>query len=249
MEYLISILSNGLYPCFCLEDTSAFEPTTTGLREVAQPMCCFCDIPLSMIHHHIHKYGSYGIGLTKEWGMAMGIAPVVYVYPHASTSDLLRLILFKAFLYQAHIDNEKLDDVVGPIHILKNYFKAVEGRMYKNGNYTDEKYYFYDEREWRYIPFGKLTELAVAGEKVRVFLTRQEFDNPTVREFQNLVLADHCSLSFRPSDVRYIFVPEEPEVEDVIQVLEGEGTTQWSGEEVSSLSRRVVSMQELLRDV
>jgi DNA-binding transcriptional regulator GbsR (MarR family) len=42
-------------------------------------MVSFCDIPLSLAKDHINKYGSYAIGMSKEWGVRNNLNPVVYI--------------------------------------------------------------------------------------------------------------------------------------------------------------------------
>ena len=42
----------------------------------AVPMTCFCDIPLSQIKNHIDTYGSYGIGMSKEFAIKNEINPI-----------------------------------------------------------------------------------------------------------------------------------------------------------------------------
>jgi hypothetical protein len=43
------------------------------------PMISFCDIPLALAKDQIDKYGSYAIGLTKEWGIRNKLNPIVYL--------------------------------------------------------------------------------------------------------------------------------------------------------------------------
>lgn len=43
------------------------------------PMVSFCDIPLSLAKKQIERYGSYAIGMTKEWGTDNNLNPVVYI--------------------------------------------------------------------------------------------------------------------------------------------------------------------------
>jgi len=54
------------------------------------PMVSFCDIPLSQIRDHISKYGDYGIGLTREWGIRNKLNPVLYLEPSSFLSESYR---------------------------------------------------------------------------------------------------------------------------------------------------------------
>jgi hypothetical protein len=42
-------------------------------------MISFCDIPLSLAKNQIERYGSYAMGMTKEWGIHNNLNPVVYL--------------------------------------------------------------------------------------------------------------------------------------------------------------------------
>jgi len=247
IEYLLNILSNGIHPRFCIEDIRAFTPETIGLKEVAQPMSCFCDIPLSSIHEHVSKYGNFGIGFTKEWGMKKGISPVMYVYPHSVSSDLVRLVLFKAFLTQ--MDDKTYDEVIGPMHALKNYFKVSTGQMFNNGEFSGKEFNFYDEREWRFVPVNQITRLALREKSARVFLTKEEFINPEVKEYHNLLMADNCSLTFTPEDIKYIFVSTENDVVKVIDYLESDYLKRYPKMDVRLLFNKIISLEKMLSDV
>jgi hypothetical protein len=69
-ENLINILENEFRPHFCLENFNFFAHDMNYREgfEIAIPMVCFCDIPLSQARIHMKHYGEYGIGLSKEWG-------------------------------------------------------------------------------------------------------------------------------------------------------------------------------------
>jgi len=83
LDSLINILVNEFHPRFCLEDfTLVFaqrNPPVPDL-ELAIPMVCFCDLPMSQLQRHLAAYGNYGIGLKKEWGRRNGITPVLYLH-------------------------------------------------------------------------------------------------------------------------------------------------------------------------
>lgn len=80
-ENLISILAHTFRPHFCLEDLNVVMPDSRHEEdlEFAIPMVSFCDIPLSQVSPHLKHYGNYGIGLSKDWAISSGLAPVLYV--------------------------------------------------------------------------------------------------------------------------------------------------------------------------
>lgn len=65
LKYLLEILDT-LYisPRYLYEDFSFLR--IYGLKEIAIPMICFCDIPISKVGKHVEKFGGYGIGLDKN---------------------------------------------------------------------------------------------------------------------------------------------------------------------------------------
>jgi hypothetical protein len=86
-SYLVSILQEGFKPRYCLEDFSMFEFILgKEFTELAVPMVSFCDIPLSKVKDHVGKYGSFGIGLTKEWGIREKVSPLIYVNESSATT-------------------------------------------------------------------------------------------------------------------------------------------------------------------
>ena len=44
-----------------------------GMRQIAYPMICFCDITVHRLEEHINLYGKYGIAFSKSWGIEKGI--------------------------------------------------------------------------------------------------------------------------------------------------------------------------------
>jgi hypothetical protein len=82
LDNLLNILTSVFSPRFCLEDFNLLYDVGVRQEELewAVPMVCFFDLPLSHTAFHLHVYGHYGIGLTKEWGKRNGIAPVLYAY-------------------------------------------------------------------------------------------------------------------------------------------------------------------------
>ena len=42
-------------------------------------MISFCDIPITLLDEHTSRYGVYGIGLSKDWGIKRGVTPTMYI--------------------------------------------------------------------------------------------------------------------------------------------------------------------------
>src|SRR5947209_1483362 len=70
------ILSERFKFSYCKE---SYHIDSDFSGELYIPMISFCDLPLGLIKNHITKYGSFGIGMTKEWGIKNKLNPVLYL--------------------------------------------------------------------------------------------------------------------------------------------------------------------------
>ncbi len=78
LDYLKTILLNkAVIPRYYEETVEYLD--IEGLKRIAFPMTCFCDIHLNKLVPHMEFYGSFGIGLNKEWGINEGIQPIHYI--------------------------------------------------------------------------------------------------------------------------------------------------------------------------
>lgn len=75
LKNLKDILSKKFQLTYCHEKYMLDYET----HDSYYPMVSFCDIPLSLAKDQIERYGSYAIGMTKEWGMKNNLNPVVYI--------------------------------------------------------------------------------------------------------------------------------------------------------------------------
>jgi hypothetical protein len=146
IENLKSILScNGFRIKYCAEELGINDRNTTV---GAFPMVCFCDIPLSEIKNHIDSYGSYGIGLTKNWAKQTGLNPVLYIERNSRLANFLNMQSNR--LLEFH--QEGKPDTASMFEYFKflSYCKNYEGRL-KRGEKNEANYRFYNEREWRIV--------------------------------------------------------------------------------------------------
>ena len=246
IEFLKSMLSNGFAPRYCIEEIGFFTPFTSDSAMVAQPMVCFCDITLSTINEHVTKYGSFGLGMTKQWGQKNGISPVTYVYEHSSTADLIRFIVGKTFEMKINDDSNQF---LGLLQILKNYYKASSGHMYKNGKFQSELYNFYNEREWRYVPFGQIEKSAEFEPSIRTFLEKEAFDNENVKERNNTILSKYCSLKFKHTDIKYLFVKNEKDFEILSDFIENDYLEGSDKQTIRKFIGKIQILDNLMEDI
>ena len=224
MEYLKSILKNGFSPRYCREK---YLPGAgnESIEEIAIPMVCFCDIPLSQITEHSQFYGSYGIGLSKEWIFENQIAPVQYSYENSNPILMLKEAMsnFKKIEDLFEI-SDKEDDENLPFEKYSTYTKIIQSVTYqtfftkkfegdtldKNGNLIFKK--FYDEKEWRYIPSPKL----VCGSDYLLYID-ENFE--TIIPVQNELISKHIQLKIEPKDIKFILVKNLDEKEEIFKFI------------------------------
>lgn len=267
-KYLISILRNGLYVRYSLEN---YQNLINNKAEIVFPMTCFCDIPLSHVKNHTKTYGRYAIGLTKEWGMKNKVSPVIYAYPNSETTEILNYVFenierfFDIELEKIqnvklnksteklieHYDErdrefgKKISGVYNNLSNLIRFIKPYEGKFYRNGNYLKSNVKFYDEREWRFTP----TRDFLSSVGIKDSYIKDLYIDPIKRRALNIKLAKHIKLDFEPKDIRFIIVEKDEEIPEMINQLEKIFGNKATSNDLKLLSTRLISMEQILEDL
>lgn len=197
------------------------------------PMVSFCDIPLSQIKDHLSRYGSYGIGLTREWAVRKGLNPVLYVQRSSNLAHSYE----SAILHyeQDGVENddaiEAFDKIADIARYTKNYEEILERKGESYGMYR-----FSDEREWRYVPgIGSSCEMFYAG---------KNFDEET-RMAASESVKDY-RLDFDADDIRYIIIDNESEIPSFVDSLRD--LRRFSSREVERITARVLTAEQIRSD-
>jgi hypothetical protein len=212
-EKLSGILKSNFIPHFSLEDYGSFflEHRSQALK-YAVPMVCFCDIPLSQIGEHVEDYGHYAIGLSKEWATRMHLNPVIYINRDSELSNYIFALVNKSAKETKKKEKKDIRDIVSSSEILA-YCKPYIGNITKIGKPKKEKV-FYNEREWRYVPY--LAEDFESPWRLR----EEEFLNEETRNSANSDLSKKVRLEFEPADIKYILISKEEEIIPLINKIE-----------------------------
>ena len=231
-EYLISILRNGFIPRYCLESNFII---TDDVKRWAIPMVCFCDIPLGNTKEHMNKYGDFGIGMTKEWGVKNGLTPILYTTTNSQLSkslkhqrnEIINLLLEK-----------NIPDIYDRNLYTSFFIKEYEG-YYNKSKIHDKLIRFYDEREWRYVP----SKMEFENESFIPMISQDIFENEIKLEKHNNKLST-CNLVFDVSDIKYIIVPTENILESFLLKLEQNRIV----EKAIKLATKIISFERIYSD-
>ena len=230
-DILKSLLKDGFWPRYCLEDI-AWQKEEHDF--VAFPMVCFCDIPISRISEHVGFYGSFGIGLSREWGLRNGVNPVFYMAKSETLDKSLNHVLDLA--HEDEDESSRLESL-NHVRYLLSYFKPIKGRMIARGESVEKE--FYQESEWRYVPrHGELAH----------YLLPENFNNKKNLDKENKISFENCLLKFLPSDIRYIFVPTDADIPNIINFIQTE-LDHYPGAEIKVLLSRVTSLESIALDL
>ena len=223
LEIIKSILKNGIYPHFCLEDISWIK--WNGEKYLGFPMACFCDIPLSRISEHTDFYGNYGIGLTKDWGVKNKLNPVIYTPLDSQIQELMQ------DLYVQLLKKDNADEEGENAFKLWSLLKPISGKVPCSD--SNEKKEFLQECEWRYVP--PINRLVLNSE----FEKEKDKDNKEIEEFK---------LKFEPADIRYIFVKEDSEIPGLVDFIK-ENLGKHPLDDLKILQSRIISLDTLRLDI
>lgn len=229
---LQNILKYGFYPFYCLEQL----PFGGTNPEIAFPMVCFCDIPISRISEHLRFYGTYGLAMDKNnWGIGHKINPILYISDNSGLSKSIEMTIKGA---------KKLKEEYNEDQYLKNirhicaYIKKINGKAKAlDGEYKDKNFYL--ENEWRYVPKSL---------KIRPYLKKEEYDNPKILSDNNKIANKEGCIAIHPNDIRYIVVETDWDVDDLIKFIENE-LTDCSDDRKKQLISRILPMEFILQDI
>ncbi len=231
-ESLFGILADNFQINYCLERYKL------GNKELAAeiPMISFCDIPLSQIKDHIEKYGKYGIGLSKEWATRMGLNPVLYIEQQSHLANNLCSAM-ETFL-GSYGPNGKLTNSQTYLVDVLRYIKNYQGDLQRKNKKTIKNYRFSDEREWRYSP--------PHSDTYEMIVPRKEYESD--KENYDASIKD-LRLRFEPNDIKYIFIKEDSEITDFVDILRRTKGKTYSHQDVERLMTRLLTTEQIMNDI
>ena len=202
VDYLITTIRNGMMsPRYCAEDLGYLK--IKGIKKMAFPMNCFCDINMHKLDDHLSWYGYYGLAFSKEWGMSKKIQPIQYINPDSE----LRKDFATAFSAALKAEPTKKTSAQSKmksflLHQLM-YYKPYSG-MFENRNTKKRcRKCFTDECEWRFIP-----DVSIAGFQP-VYYDQKIINAGGLVDMSNAMSGvPEISLKFEYSDVKYIIVKD-----------------------------------------
>ena len=231
-NYLNEMISDKkIYPRYCKE---SLEYLDLDIKNISVAMKCFCNIPLHMVQAHKKEYGTYCIGLTKEWGLRNNLQPVIYYNQESSFYNSIRKSYNAAMQYSS--DDDVLADIGEMTNYVFKYMKPVIGRDLKTKRIKD----FTDEKEWGYVPeingldFGEI----IVEENV--------INHQNIIESYNKIIKDKgYYLQFDYEDIKYIFVNNDSQRKNMIKRIKKLDCTQ---EEKDLLITKICIWKEMEGD-
>jgi len=228
---LIGILEENFRIKYCIEELL----TSTGTLSYAVPMVSFCDIPMSEIKEHISKYGSYGIGLNREWAQNNGLNPVFYV----DKNSCVGTAYYEAFVELFHAENRKvtqLSEMDAKLLDVYRYMKNYEADLIRNEK-IERGYRYADEKEWRYVPKKEDAKYMVLRKDV--YLKNKANANSKLSDLR---------LYFEPKDIKYIIIKHESEITEFLGILRRSKGNKYSYDDVDRLTTRIITTEQIKSD-
>ncbi|WP_340067342.1 abortive infection system antitoxin AbiGi family protein [Ascidiimonas aurantiaca] len=273
-NFLTSILKNGIYIRYSLE---SYGNIINGKKELVLPMTCFCDIPLSKIKNHTSKYGSYSIGLSKEWGIKNGLSPVIYTTEKSETANILNRLtsdLDKFFNIDDNEENKEFislnktltEDQKNTLESDKFDFLASQNekifelsiqlghflkyiKPYQGKGYSNGK-------EFGNVKFYDEREWRYVPPKnllnkigVKDSYKREFYESPSKRRLINIKLASHKKLNFKPKDIKFIIVEKDAEIPHLIYEIREIFRKSATYDEIMLLTSRLISLEQIVEDL
>lgn len=240
LNNLLGILDKTFYPRYCYENFELSRHMTKSIEwvrqiDVALPMVCFCDIPLSQLMSHIGIYGKYGLGMSKEWGIREGLNPVIYFNKN---SHLVKKI---NMLTDSPIIEKDLTAYTG----IMQYLKPYEGTLYRSGRSVKENVRFYDEHEWRYVPDSNILSTNDIKTSIRTHVYQNQVE---LANANRKLETDRTKLSFNANDIKYIIINEEDQINNMVKELRNIKGDRYDNNTIDRLISRIITVKQIEND-
>lgn len=236
LEFLLKYLKNRMIsPRYCEEDVRYLY--IKGIKYIAYPMKCFCDINMRKLNYHMEWYGDYGIAFDKDWGMKHNIQPVYYLNEN---SDLRKDIskVFRAVIKEEERGSKTHEMLKNYLLHELMYYKPYQGKIRNRKNNGVLRKCFTDECEWRYIPDVSSMNLqqaipeSVSHEDGFIQLYSDAMD-----------LNKDVSLCFKYSDIKHIIVQTLDEYRILSDAVES-----WGVEDKAEILSKVIVWKDKKED-
>ena len=168
------------------------------LKPIAFPMISVSDYPLSEIGNNQWAYGNYCIGFKQIWGVKAGFSPVTYCSLGSRSLQVLNILL----------DDSMKNDIqsrFGAVMYLFAHMKFVQAPLVTKHK-KFKNYRFYDEREWRVVPYITETD----NSKLWPFYYEEDYKE-FKKENNGTSLLD-IGVDFQYDDIHYIIVEKEEDI-------------------------------------
>lgn len=228
LDTICKILKEGLWPKYSLED---FEWLNCGKSQVALPMLCFCDIPMTRLHDHTNFYGRYGIGFCRDRLISFGVSPVIYLSPEMDSflKDALRAIRTKA-------DELKDPWFTQNLALILAHCKPTKGMV--KGLERD----YYSECEWRYLRWVERRDDMKHGFTLSAEQYKNKGHLAAANEERKADL-----LEIFPADVKYLLVESNQDVPKLIKFIDDE-LRHYAKDVLDLLKTRITILDEIPND-
>lgn len=277
-EYLTSILKNGIAPRYYLENFGMFDLQVSEDLELAVPMSCFCDIPLSKVKRHLSLYGSYGIALSKKWGISNGVSPLMYIDSNSETTKSIQDAIYYFLNRESPINTyRKLTDLIKIAETETNsdIIKNIQAEINDLTNNDSSNIAFsttyqkllrlvrftkpYQGKFWRN---GEYKDIRFYDERewryippfdvdeyfLKAWIPKDEFLDEINRASMNETLAQKYSLKFKPDDVRYIIIAENNGIVSMVNYIEKELKDKYSKDDISKVITKIITKEQIEED-
>lgn len=198
-----------------------------SIRNFGVPMVSFCDIRLSQLDEHASKYGSFGLGMSKEWAERQNLHPVMYMNQSSSLFSSYNKAIRKlknnlipmwknwknkiTFTSEEKVQFETLKSQYSDIFNIIRYMKNYEGKLIRKGRIKSLKYRFADEKEWRFVPKPFHNDIwpSINFTRVKTAEGKKNYSN----------LYSDVTVAFNFSDIKYIIVKDESDISNISKLI------------------------------